>query len=333
MFRPAGPRASLALIVFLLALPAGQLAAQPPSVVASVVSPAASPVAAKPGVSAPTDSGPIAAGPDAVAEPGVQPASALSLLSFIDQALAEGRLQAAQDLVSRARAQSDDPHVRLREAELLLASGALTQALAAFEALDTEAAVSARAGVGKAVAELRAGRETHAAQALTEALAQDSGLVRGWIVRGVLADRRRDWKASEASYARAIALDPASSVAFNNRGYARLLQGRNPEAEADLLRALQIDGSLAAAQTNLRLARAMQGRYAEAFLGSTRDDLARDLNIVGFAAMSRGDYALAESYFARALDINGQFDRTAAANLAYLETIAPGRGRTQAPPK
>lgn len=300
---PVGSRASLALLSLLLGAQPARLAAQ------------AEPVGAADG------------------EAPARPASPLSTLGFIDAALAEGRLQAAQDLISRARALGDDPEIRLREAELLLVSGAVTEAIAAFEALAANAAVSARAGVGKAVAELRAGRETHAAEALKVALEQDPSLVRGWIIKGVLADRRRDWKASDASYARAIALDPAAAVAFNNRGYARLLQGRNAEAEADLLRALAIDKSLATAQTNLRLARAMQGRYAEAFLGSTRDDLARDLNIVGFAAMARGEYDLAESYFSRALDINGQFDRTAAANLAYLESIASRSGRTKAPRK
>ncbi|MBS3962767.1 MAG: tetratricopeptide repeat protein [Sandarakinorhabdus sp.] len=293
MLRFAGMRASLAAIFFLLAVQADRLAAGP----------------------------------------AVQQASVPSLLGFIDSALAEGRLRAAQDLITRARAQSDDPEVRLREAELLLASAVLPAALAAFEALESEAAVAARAGVGKAVAELRAGRETHAAEAIAAALAKDPGLVRGWIVRGVLADRRRDWKLSETSYGRAIALDPGSAAAFNNRGYARLLQGRYAEAEADLVRAIGIDGSLAAAQTNLRLARAMQGRYAEAFLGSRKEDLARDLNIVGFAAMSRGDHALAESYFSRALEISGHYDRTASANLAYLRSIAPGNVRRQVPPE
>ncbi len=303
MLWPGGPRASLALLSILISGQPDRLAAQD------------APVAEQ------NDQAPP------------QPGSPLSYLAFIDTALAEGRLQAAQDLISRARAQRDDPEIRLREAELLLASGAVTPAIAAFEGLVADAEVSARAGVGKAVAELRAGREAHADQALSVALAKDPTLVRGWIIRGVLADRRRDWKGSEAAYGRAIALDPASATAFNNRGYARLLQGRNTDAEADLVRALVIDSSLAAAQTNLRLARAMQGRYAEAFIGSTREDLARDLNIVGFAAMQRGEYALAESYFSRALEINGQFDRTAAANLAYLETIAPRSGRTKAPQK
>ena len=303
MHLPVGPRASLVLVATVFCLAPASLSAQ---------------------------TAPSAEGPEAAT---AQPASAQSFLPFIDSALADGRLQGAQDLIARARALDDGAEIRLREAELLLASGAVAQALAGFASLENDPLVGARAMVGKAIAELREGRDTHARAALDMALATDPALVRGWIIRGVLADRKRDWTASDASYGRAIALAPGSAIAFNNRGYARLLQGRHAEAEADLARALELDNSLAAATTNLRLARAMQGRYADAFLGSTRDALARDLNTVGFGAMSRGDYALAESYFARAMEINGQFDHTAAANLAYLETIAPRKSRTQDPGK
>ena len=105
MLRFAGTRASLAAIFFLLAVQADRLAAGP----------------------------------------AVQQASVPSLLGFIDSALAEGRLRAAQDLITRARAQSDDPEVRLREAELLLASAVLPAALAAF---DEHARLPAAAAVG-----------------------------------------------------------------------------------------------------------------------------------------------------------------------------------------
>jgi hypothetical protein len=43
------------------------------------------------------------------------------------------------------------------------------------------------------------------------------------------------------------------------------------------------------------------------------------MNMVGFAALSRGDDSIAEAYFRRALDINPQYDTVAAANLAWLE--------------
>jgi Flp pilus assembly protein TadD len=158
-------------------------------------------------------------------------------------------------------------------------------------------------------------------------------MVRALSARGVLADKRRDWATAEAQYALAIKADPGSAFVYNNRGYSRLLQGRNAEAEGDFARAVDLAPDLAAARTNLSLARGLQGRYAEAFTASSRDDLARELNTVGMAALLRGDHRLAESYFSRAIEMNSRYDRTATANLAYLKAIAPeAAARTAAGP-
>ncbi len=262
-----------------------------------------------------------------------QAAQLASLLGFVDSALADNRLSAAQDLLARARGLDTGPEVQLREAELLLASGVFPQAIALFDNLEADPGTAARAGVGRAIALLRLGRSVEADTALVQALALDPGLLRGWLARAALADQRGDWPAAEAAHARALAIDPLSATALNNRGYSRLLQGRPAEAEADLARASKLDPRLAAARTNLRLAVAMQGRYAEAFAGSTKADLARDLNTVGFAAMARGDLALAESYFSRALELNTRYDRTAAANLAYLRALQPIAVKEPKPPK
>lgn len=240
-------------------------------------------------------------------------------LAFIDAAIAEGRLKSAQEQLLRARARSDGPELQLREAELLLANGLLPQAAAAFDRLAAEPSLAARALTGRGVAELKAGDGAAADASLAAALALDPAMARAWSARGVAADRRRDWAAAEAHYARALALDPASAIVLNNRGYSRMLQGRPAEAEADFARALELAPTLETARTNLRFARGLQGRYGEAFANSSRDALPRDLNTVGFAAMVRGDLALAESYFARALDIDRAYNRAAAANLAWLK--------------
>lgn len=275
----------------------------------------------------------LAAAPAAAAQAPARPASPAPLstetarspvseteLGFIDAALAEGRIQAAQDLLARARAESDGPEVRLREAELLRVSSALPEAERAFAELVQQGV--AAAGVGLGVTLMQLSRDSEAEAALAAALAADPSQVRGWSTRAILADRRRDWVAAEAHYARALALQPQSAVILNNRGWSRLLQGRAAEAEADLARAVALDGRLAAARTNLRLALALQGRYTEAFAGSTKAELANDLNTVGFAAMARGDLALAESYFSRALELNTSYDRAAAANLAHVRALA-----------
>jgi len=259
--------------------------------------------------------------------PGGVPAAAQDgkalTLEFIDKAIADGRLKSAGELILRANARYAGPELSLREAELMLAGGGVEQAARAFQALEADPVVGARALAGRGIAAIRAGQDGAAEGLLAAAVARDASLARAWSARGVLADRRRDWAAAERFYGEALKAAPESAEILNNRGYSRLLQGRHAEAESDLEKALKLDPALKAAATNLTLAKAMQGRYAEAFRSANREELARDLNTVGVAAMLRGDTRIAQSYFARAIDMNGRFDRVAAANLAYLRAIDP----------
>lgn len=263
--------------------------------------------------------------PTPVQDPGLPDGQALTL-EFIDKAIAQGRHKNAGELLLRARVRYPGAEVALREAELMLAHGAIPEAASAFRLLQDDPAVGARAVAGLGIAALKAGEDSAAEALLATALARDPALGRAWSARAVLADRRRDWAAAEAHYANAVARLPGSADVLNNRGYSRLLQGRHSEAEADLSQALRLDPALRAAATNLTLARAMQGRYADAFTSADRDGLTRDLNTVGVAAMLRGDTRIAQSYFARAIEMNGRYDRTAQANLAYLRTVDPGLG-------
>jgi Tfp pilus assembly protein PilF len=274
-------------------------------------------IAAAPRAAATAPSANAAAASAAPALPAVAPAAAL--LAVIDAAIAEGRLKSANDLITRTRPGSDGPQLQLRRAELILAGNDLAGAVTAFTALATEAEVAARALQGLGIARLRQSNLAAAATALDAALTQDAGLARGWNARGVVADRQRDWTKADAAYAHAIAIDPRSAAALSNRGYSLLLRGRHVEAEADFARAIALDPGLATAATNLRFARALQGHYTQAFAGSTREGLATDLNTVGFAALARGDYGTAETYFSRALAFNKQFDRTAWNNLEFLK--------------
>jgi Flp pilus assembly protein TadD len=247
------------------------------------------------------------------------PVVSAAALAIIDQAIAEGRLDGAESLISRTRNGTASPELQLREAELFLARGDAAGAATGFATLHDVPEVAARAWQGSGIAALKRGQLVAAAKALDTALAQDPGLARAWNARGVVADRQRDWTRAEAAYAQAVAADPAFVPALNNRGYSLLLQRRFAEAEADLAKAVAREPGAAAARTNLRLARAMQGKYEEAFVGSTPEGLAADLNTVGFAAMARGDNATAEVYFNRAMAVNSRYDRTAAANLEYLK--------------
>ncbi|TPE61816.1 tetratricopeptide repeat protein [Sandaracinobacter neustonicus] len=244
-------------------------------------------------------------------------------LEFIDKAIAEGRYKSAHDLLARARIRFGGPEVSLREAELLLAAGSLAEAATAFQLLESDPAVGARAQAGRGITAIRAGHAEAAESLLADAVARDPSLARAWSARGVLADQRQDWAAADHHYAQALAAAPGSANILSNRGYSRLLRGLYAEAEADFNAALAKQPGLKVAATNLQLAKAMQGRYAEAFTGTSRDELARDLNTVGVAAMLRGDHRIAEGYFARAIDMNSRYDKVASDNLAYLKSIAP----------
>lgn len=269
------------------------------------------------GPAAARDKPAVAANPIAAVPTPAPPA----LLAAIDAALAAGQPSTARSLIEQARGSHDGTDLDLRVAETLLAGGALPDAAAAFLKLSAVAGFEARGNQGLGLTYLRLDRDADAAAALEAALARDPSLVRAWLGRGVAADRRRDWAMAASAYDKALALDPASAPALTNRGYSRLLQGRYADAEADFVRAVALDPRLTAAATDLRLARAMQGRYEQAFAGSKRNELARDLNTVGFAAMTRGDYPIAQAYFTRALKLNTEFDRVAWANLRYLQQI------------
>jgi len=258
----------------------------------------------------------------AAAPPGPQ------ALAMLDAAIAEGRADDARALIAPMWA-SSAPEVALRAAELALASGSLPEAAEGFLALTTGATeTQAAAWQGLGITRLKQGRMAEAKDALDRAVTADAGLARAWNALAVIADRQRDWSAADAAYARAIAAQPGEAAWLANRGWSHLLRGHHVAAEQDLQAALALKADLATARTNLALARAMQGRYQDAFRQSDKKTLAADLNTVGYAAMARGDLAVAEAYFNRALNLNPQFDRVAWANLQYLVALK-GEGRTQ----
>lgn len=248
-------------------------------------------------------------------------------LALLDQAIADGRMDDARQLIAPLWA-SGAPEVALRGAELALASGSLPEAAEGFSGLlDGPLAAAARQGLG--ITRLKQGRAAEAKVELEQAVAADAALARAWNALAVLADRAKDWPAADAAYARAIAAAPGDASLLANRGWSMLLRGHHVAAEQDLAPALALAPGLGQVRTNLALARAMQGRYQDAFQLSDKKTLATDLNTVGYAAMARGDLTVAEAYFNRALSLNPQFDRSAWENLQYLIALKSGAQQQQ----
>lgn len=265
---------------------------------------------------------PVSAMPVAIATPSPERPSPESIAARIDAALAAGELAAAASLIERSTAVLSPPRLLLARGEYALAAGEFEVARTSFRQLTNDPALAARAQLGIGLVELHQDHTEAAIAALDAATAADPSSTRAWTARAVAADRERDWARADTAYARALALEPRSAAALTNRGYSKLLRGRFTEAASDLETALAVDPKLTAAVNDLRLARAMQGDYKRAFAGSTKLSMATDLNTVGFAAMSRGEYGLAETFFTRAMQLNPQFDRTAWDNLVYLKQLA-----------
>ena len=151
---------------------------------------------------------------------------------------------------------------------------------------------------------------------------------------GIVADRRKDFAAAIAHYDRALALEPKAAPVMNNRGYSRFLAGDLAAAEADLKEAIRL-GARDGAWTNLGRVQARQARYAEALESFLQEvDLANAYNLLGEAAMERGDNVQAKRYFESAVSASPRYFEAAHKNLGIanerLAAAAPAAAASRA---
>lgn len=242
------------------------------------------------------------------------------LVALAEKALKQKRLKDAELLLERAlAADPGNPEVVLNYGELHLARAELQKAASTFTALMSEDPVRARALQGRGIAALLLGDTTIGRESLEQAVTADPTLWRAWNALGFLEDSNQNWIASDANYGKALTQNPGSAMIYNNRGFSRMMQRRVPEAIDDLSRALQIDQEFALARENLRLAYAWDGKYHLALSGVENQALPRVLNNVGYIAILRKDFAQAEAYLHRAMELSPRYHQQAAKNLAFLE--------------
>jgi Flp pilus assembly protein TadD len=225
----------------------------------------------------------------------------------------------------------EDGGARLGLGEAYLGQGRLEDASAQFESLadQTQAGQQAEALQGQGIVLLRQGERDRARALLAQAVARDSGLWRSWNALGRLHDAGKDHVAARKAYRQAIELNPTAAFLHNNLGFSLLASGEPAYAEASFNRALELDPGLGVAATNLRLALALQGRYEPALAGAGPDERAAVMNNVGYAAMLRGDHEKAKTLFLNAMAADPGFFGEAKRNLAFLETLeaAPAADR------
>jgi Flp pilus assembly protein TadD len=179
---------------------------------------------------------------------------------------------------------------------------------------------------------LKSGRDAEAPALFERAVTIDPKRWRSYNGLGVLADRRGDFTAAIGYYNKALAIDPAAAMVMNNRGYSRFLAGDLPGAEADLQTAIRL-GAKGSVWTNLGRVQAMQGRYAEGLESLLQDkDLAHAYNLLGEAAMERGDFDSGKRYFESAISESPRYFEAAQKNLGLAKErllAAPANGATK----
>jgi Flp pilus assembly protein TadD len=205
-------------------------------------------------------------------------------------------------------------------AECLLAVGKYAEARTLFQGLERNADLRAVALQGDGLAALGLGKDDAAEKALHAATDADPTLWRSWNALGTLADRRRQAEDAGRFFAKAAEIKPGSAAVKNNIGYSELIRGDNQHAIETLRAALALEPKSATIQNNLRLAIAATGNYDEALRATPRDQMPVVLNNVGYVAMRHGDLAVAEGYFARAMDVSGSYAKVAAKNLDQLKS-------------
>ena len=179
---------------------------------------------------------------------------------------------------------------------------------------------------------IQSGRNGDAAAMFERAVAIAPNRWRSYNGLGILADRRGDFPAAISFYDQALSIEPTAALVMNNRGYSRYLAGDLPGAESDLKAAIRL-GASGGVWTNLGKVQAAQGRYAEALESLLKEkDLPHAYNVLGEAAMERGDFEAAQRYFEQAISESPRYFEEAQKNLGLAKEkllAAPGNGVTK----
>jgi Flp pilus assembly protein TadD len=237
----------------------------------------------------------------------------------------EEYLDAGKLLDQALLADASNPRLILQAAQLALVNARYDVALTNFKMVDSKPEERPRALEGEGIALSMLGKSEQAFATLQSAVALDPAAWRAWNALGTEYDRRHDWKGAEDAYAHAIANSASNAIVLNNRGFSRLCQNRLDEAVDDFVTALSKKPDFTAARNNLRLAIGMKGEYERAMEGADPSDRAAVLNNVGFAALMRGDYAAAKSFFDQAIKARGTYYALAASNLATAHDLELGQ--------
>ncbi len=154
---------------------------------------------------------------------------------------------------------------------------------------------------------------------LVKTFPSDLQTPRRYLVEALLADQDQDWAAADAAYEKAEKLSPRPAEIINNWGVSQMARRDFKAAEKLFLKAVSYDSTLFAPKNNLAIVRGLQGNYSVPLVPLTEHEKAVILNNLGIIAMRRGDEKIAKGLFAAAVDTSPQYYASAADKLALLE--------------
>lgn len=155
---------------------------------------------------------------------------------------------------------------------------------------------------------------------LTLAIANDPSRWMAWNGLGIVADADAQFDKAQTSFRRALKIVPGHPKVLANLGWSLLLDEEYEDAESLLREALEIAPDAITTQSNLAFCIALQGRYEEAM--TVYQELYETpvaANNVGYAAMVRDDLSSARKYLNMALELQPNYYRKAANNLADVD--------------
>ncbi|MEZ5518073.1 MAG: tetratricopeptide repeat protein [Gammaproteobacteria bacterium] len=254
-----------------------------------------------------------------VSTPG-QNRSGASDFDSVEQSLNEGDLGSALAGVRSPRTtRPDDLQVLKLAARLYLRTGRssdlreVTERILQLNPADTFALEQL------GLIRLASGELEGAENALTVAVALDPSRWMAWNGLGVLADLQADFDTARQRFERSLQIVPGHPKVLANLGWSRLLADDLPEAERLLRSALSVAPESLTTQSNLAFCIALQGRYEEA-MNLYESTYAKPVaaNNVGYAASLREDQPGARKYLSMALELQPNYYKKAANNLARI---------------
>ncbi len=139
---------------------------------------------------------------------------------------------------------------------------------------------------------------------------------------GIIANVEGDFPRAEFLFKKADTILPNSPELLNNVGFALYSAYRFPEALAYYNKALQINPNFKKAIYNYALLQARLGKYDiayNAFVKVASEEEAN--NNLGYIAMERGDYKMANNYLQEAIRLAPEFYKKANDNLKRLAIL------------